>query len=315
MKKLAILLAVIMLATVTLVGCEELDIIVDTLENGMDNGTEQAPETVPTFEELIALNRYGEIFKLHETMYFKTVYDDTDPAKSFIEEGVLMRGEGKVDYHMKNTMTIDGVISQDLSRVDNEWYYYSTSEPLYTVLELGESFLFDYTLPEIFVGTTIGKAYVDGDQIVQHAFTITAATEDSPASRTDYTYYFNKETKLVEKVTETIYDEKHAVRATSVTVLDYDVKVSDVFDTTARDTVYGSEDRIDLEIVVGYGTEEQKSYSFVSTTDALLFVAVNSETYLIYADPEFQNRVVTLEDFVGEKTLTLYAKKVDFTGE
>ena len=156
---------------------------------------------------------------------------------------------------------------------------------------------------------------MDGDQIVQHAFTITAATEDSPASRTDYTYYFNKETKLVEKVTETIYDEKHAVRATSVTVLDYDVKVSDVFDTTARDTVYGSEDRIDLEIVVDYGTEEQKSYSLVSTTDALLFVAVNSETYLIYADPEFQNRVVTLEDFVGEKTLTLYAKKVEFTGE
>ena len=33
----------------------------------------------------------------------------------------------------------------------------------------------------------------------------------------------------------------------------------------------------------------------------------------MYSDPEYQNQMMSLEEFVGEKTMTLYAKKLEFT--
>ena len=79
MKKIALILAVALLSMAFLTGCEELDIIVDTLENGAninsggENDQSQEPEVLPTFEELAAINSYDEIFKIHENMYFKNV--------------------------------------------------------------------------------------------------------------------------------------------------------------------------------------------------------------------------------------------------
>ena len=318
MKKIALILAVALLSMAFLTGCEELDIIVDTLENGAninsggENDQSQEPEVLPTFEELAAINSYDEIFKIHENMYFKNVCNATNTDESYVEDGVLMRGEGKVYYHMKSTRTVDGAVTQDVSRIGDEWYYVGENEPSYAVLELGETYVFDYTLPELFNVTPIGKAYLDGEQIVVHAYTIYEAFEEFTARRRDFTFYFNKETKLLEKLTATLYNNEHEIVATYVSDFSYGVQVGEIFESTLFDTVYASENRIELAIVVGHGTEDEKSYSLVATTDSVLYAVINSQTYLLYTDPEFQNQVDTLEAFAGEKTMTLYAKLLEF---
>ena len=137
------------------------------------------------------------------------------------------------------------------------------------------------------------------------------AGEFAPRRR-EFVFYFDKETKLITQSTAVFYENETDVLAMYAVEYFYDVKVEDVFDVTLIDNIYGCEDRIDLEIVVGYNTAEQKTYPFVTTADSVIYAMINGETYLMYTDPESQNEVSTLEAFKGEKSLTLYAKLLEF---
>ena len=115
-----------------------------------------------------------------------------------------------------------------------------------------EEFILDYTLPDMFYNCApIGKAYIDGDHIVHHASSIVEATEDYPAIRKDYTYHFNKETKLLEKVTCVRYNDKNVITENNSVEFSYDVNADSLFNEKLIDKVYNSENRIDLEIVFG----------------------------------------------------------------
>ena len=267
---------------------------------------------LPTFEELVAINSYEEVLKIHKNIYTKNVCIPKNPDNTYVEEAVFFLGEGKVDYHMISTDAATNAIKQDLSRVGNAWYYFSADEGNYSVLELGEEFILDYTLPDIFYGCVpMGKAYIDGDYIVHHAYAISETFEDYPAERKDYTYYFNKETMLLEKVTCVMYDNQHIVFESNSAEYFYDVNVDELFDEKLIDKVHNAENRIDLEIVVG----DNEKYSLVATTDSALYAVINSATYLMYTDPECQNLVADLSGFVGVKSLTLYAQELTFDEE
>jgi hypothetical protein len=75
----------------------------------------------------------------------------------------------------------------------------------------------------------------------------------------------------------------------------------------------GSDKRIGLEIIANYGTPEQASYNFVTTTDSMLLASFDDVTYLLYTDSACQNEVETLDAYEGEKSLTLYAKIMGIT--
>lgn len=72
--------------------------------------------------------------------------------------------------------------------------------------------------------------------------------------------------------------------------------------------LYVCEKCIDIEIIVNYGTEEQKSYSFFALPDMQIFLAIDHSTYGLYSDHEFTQLVSTLDKYDGQKNLTLYAK-------
>jgi hypothetical protein len=131
------------------------------------------------------------------------------------------------------------------------------------------------------------------------------------ALRYDTTYYFDKETYILEKVEYVTYDEKHVATETVVSEFTYDVILSDILETTLYDTVYNSEKRIDLEIVLGEG-EDAKTYSYVATTDMSLAGTIDGEIYSFYTDAECTNLVDTLAEYEGTKSMTLYAKTMVF---
>ena len=311
MKRLTLFLVLICIVSVLTVGCTA---IFKNEDKECDHTLGNKPETPPSFEELAEINSYDKVLKTHKNMYLKSVITASDPEESCVQQMLLFQGDGKIDYHMRSTKDDGNFLAEDVSRIGNEWYYYDAADALYTVLELGESYILDYTLPDLFSDfITIGKTYLDGDLIVQHGYFIVDGFEEYPPKRYDYTYYFDKETKLIEKIESVDYDDRHTVIMSSVTEISYNVAdAKELFDATLIDNVYASEKRIDLEIVVGYGTEEEKKYSLVSTTDALLYGVLDSKTYLMYTDPECQNQVMSLNEFVGEKTLTLYASELVF---
>ena len=106
---IATLLVIMMLASL-IMGCQD--------------NTQQVAEALPTFEELVAINGYDEVFKNHGTIYLKNTCIDSDPSESFVQEAVLMPGDGKVEYHMTATNIETNTVVRELSRVGNEWYYY-----------------------------------------------------------------------------------------------------------------------------------------------------------------------------------------------
>ena len=305
MKKINLILAIgmILASAFLVVGCCGLD---------RNDKCPQNLEALPTFEELIVINSYEEVFKTHENIYHKNICTPENPDEAYVEEGVFFLGEGKVDYHMSSTTIATNTINQHLSRIGSEWYYYSIEEGMYSVLELGEEFILDYTLPDMFYNCVpMGKAYIDGDYIVHHAYAISEAFEGYSAQRKDYTYYFNKDTMLLEKATCVMYNDQHVVFESNYIEFYYDVNVDELFADKFIDKVYNAENRIDLEIVVG----ENEKYSLVATTDSILYAVINGSTYMMYTDPECQNVVYDLSDFVGVKSLTLYAKELTFDEE
>ena len=300
MKKLGLFLIFLMLAAVLMVGCNN------------ENGTQPEVAELPTFEELVALNSYENILKTHSTLYMKNTCTAVQADESYVEDAVFFQGNGKVDYHMRHTNTASGTIIEDLSRVGQQWYYYNVNDASYAVLELGETYILDYTLPEFFDYNPMGKAYIDGDYIVHHAFIIYEGSEDYTSRRRDIVFYFDKETKMIKQTTATLYNNEHEIVATYVIDYTYNVKAEDVFDTTLLESVSADEKRIDLEIIVDHNTADQKTYSLMTTTDAILYAIIDSETYMLYTDAEFQNEVMTLDAYAGVKNMTLYAKKLEF---
>jgi hypothetical protein len=94
------------------------------------------------------------------------------------------------------------------------------------------------------------------------------------------------------------------------------VNASDIFESTIYDRMHSAENRIDVEIVVDYNTENEKKYNLVATTDSILYAAVlNDVTYLTYSDPECQNPVTDLSVYEGLKSVTLYATELVFDDE
>ena len=275
-------------------------------------GAVQTPTEPPNFEELVAFNSYENILKEHSNFYVKNTCTATNAEESYIEDAVFFHGDGKVDYHMRHTNAASGAIVEDLSRVGSQWYYYDARDASYAALELGELYTLDYTIPEIFDCQPTGEAYIDGDYIVHDASVIYEGEEATDTRRREFTFYFDKETKLLSRQTATLYNNEQEVLATYVIDYSYDVKVADVFDITMIEKVNNSEKRIDLEIMIGYNTAEQEAHSLVTTTDAILYALVNGEPYLLYTDTEFENAVTTLDAYEGAKAMTLYAKILEF---
>lgn len=292
---IATLLAIMMLASL-IMGCQ--------------NNTQQTAEALPTFEELKAINSYKEVFKNHTNVYVKnTNINNEDPSESVLEEAILMPGDGKIEFHMTSTDLKTNTVLQDLSRVGNEWYSYDVEDGMYAILEIGASFILDISIPDFFGDVeAVGKAYVEDNYIVHHASAIYEAWEDIEGWRYDYTYYFNKETHLLEKVLIKYYDGDHVCTEINDVVIEYDVNVSDVFELTLFDRVHGADNRINVEIILGYNTENEKKYNLVATTDSIMYAAVLDDvTYTIYSDPECKNEVTTLDEYEGLKSVTLYA--------
>ena len=292
---IATLLAIMMLASL-IMGCQ--------------NNTQHFAEALPTFEELKAINSYKEVFKNHKNVYVKnTNINNEDPSESVLEEAILMPGDGKIEFHMTSTNLKTNTVLQDLSRVGNEWYSYDVEDGMYAILEIGASFVLDISIPTFFSDVeAVGKAYVEDNYIVHHASAIYEAWEDIEGWRYDYTYYFNKETHLLEKVLIKYYDGDHVCTEINNVVIEYDVNVSDVFELTLFDRVHGADNRINVEIILGYNTENEKKYNLVATTDSIMYAAVLDDvTYTIYSDPECKNEVTTLDEYEGLKSVTLYA--------
>lgn len=268
-------------------------------------------KAIPSFEELLLINTYDNILKKHENFYAKNLWHDEEIGAERMEELVLMQGESKIDYHVRNKNLSTDEEQFRASRIGNAWYYTSADLHPMGMLELGElSILDDYlsTLPEILYGTVVGRGYVENGQIVYHTFHITEGTEDFPARRTDVVYYFNRKTKFIEKMSEVVYTNEHKVMRTYNTEFAYDVEVEEIFPTTLYGEVQSAENCINLEIIIHYGTEEQQSYTFVATPDMQVLVAINYDVYELYTDCEFTNKVTTLDEFEGQQNLTLYAK-------
>jgi PBP1b-binding outer membrane lipoprotein LpoB len=299
---IATLLAIMMLASL-IMGCQD--------------NTQPVAEALPTFEELVAINGYDEVFKNHATIYLKNTCIDSDPSESFVQEAVLMPGDGKVEYHMTATNLETNTVVRELSRIGDEWYYYDIDEGIWAILEVGNSVILDISTPRLFEDAApMGKAYVDGDYVVHHAYTIYEAWEDIDALRYDYTYYFNKDTYLLEKVEIKYYDGDHELTKTENVEFKYDVNVSDVFESTLLDRMHAAENRIDVEIIADYNTDNEKKYNIVATTDSLLYAAVlNDVTYVVYSDPECQNEILDLSVYEGLKSVTVYASKLTFDDE
>ena len=83
--------------------------------------------------------------------------------------------------------------------------------------------------------------------IVYHTYLIKRGYDEFPARRDDFTYYFNLETKLTEKITGVQYNENHEVLSTYENIFTYDVK--EYFSPTLYENIINAEKNIKLEIM------------------------------------------------------------------
>lgn len=288
MRTKALFLVFVMMLSILICGCDKA-------------------KKLPTFEELSIINSFDELFKAHTNVYVKTTCVSTGERQTIVQDAVYVKGEGKIDYFVREKLESEADYSEYVARSGQEWYYLSSQNELTAVLEVGEDLIFDYSVPEFFDATPIGNTYIHNGQIVHHAYDIEPATEDYNAIRYDYTYYFNADTKYLEKIVQLYYDHQHELLATYTSEFCYSININDLFGATLKDVVYNSDNRIDVEIIVGYNTDSQKSYSLVATTDSTLYAVIDNHTYVMYEDPEYHNMVMTLEGLSDEESVTLYA--------
>jgi outer membrane lipoprotein-sorting protein len=265
---------------------------------------------LPTFEELAKINSYEEIFKTHSNVFVQTVQKSDIKEEDVTEEILFFPGNGKVDYHLRKKLNSEDHYYEKASRYGNCWYY-SLNEEMFAVLELGEKFILDYTINDLYTCIPVGKPYIEDNMIVYHTYLIMKGFEEGTSKRDDYTYYFNLETKLLEKITGVQYNANHEVISTYENIFTYDVK--EYFSPTLYDTITKDENNIKLEIVFDYNTNEQKSYEIITTHKANNLVYFNDSTYSLYTEPEFINQVLTLEEYTDVKNLKLYAKLNEYS--
>lgn len=301
MKKSSICLILVLMLALIVTGCN------GTPSTPSNAPTTNTPDKIPSFEELLESNDLENVFKNHTNVYVTVEATSADVEYSYTEEVVYVKDDAGLCYHKRSKGAADTDYTYN-SRVGNGFYYVGEGKTV-SIMAEGDDVFFDYTLD--FRSTPVGKGYIENGQIVYHTYYISEADEevDFPASRYDYTLYFNKDSKLLERMDYVIYTADHEIDYEYSTVVSYDVKdVESKFGKTAYEEITGSEKRIELEIVANIGTPEQKAYSFVTATDSQILATFNDVTYLLYADPECQSLVADLTDYEGEKTLTLYAK-------
>lgn len=265
---------------------------------------------IPSFEELAQINKYEEVFKTHSNIFVKTVQKSDVEEQDYIEEILFFPGNGKIDYHLRKKLSSQDFYCESASRLENFWYY-SLDGAVYAVLELGEEFILDYTIADIYNCIPVGKPYIEDNMIVYHTYLITPGYEDVTAKRDDFIYYFNLETKLIEKITGVQYDANHEVLSTYENIFEYSVKEN--LSTTLYDDITTDEKNIKVEIIFDYNTPKQKSYELITIPTAYNNVYFNDSTYSLYTEPECINQVVTLEEYSDVSNLKLYAKLNEYS--
>ena len=293
MKKFSMLIAGLVLCAICMTGC----------------GAKQ-PEVLPTYEELAAINETAEVLKEHENIYVAIVCEsDKVEDYNFTENVLYVAGDNKVDYHKKTKSATDDFYDYTSSTANG--VYYVSPESVMTILETGDVYFEDYTLDLDLI--PVGKAYLENDQLVHHAYYIYEAFDEFEASREDYTLYFNKDTKLLEKIDIVEYDEKHEVCSIYTATVAYDVNLADTsFDTTAYELLQNDADVITVDVIVGANTPEQKTYQFLSTEGADVYAIINCEAYELYLDADCTQPITTLTGYEGVESLTLYAVLNDY---
>ena len=286
MKKISICLIFVLSVVLLAVGCSR-------------------PSEIPSFEELLQINDLDNIFKNHSNAYISI--ESTSPIENYnyTEEVIYVKDDAGLNYH--KTSKDKMIAGHDYTSLVGNAYYYIQGDEIASILTEGEASYFDYTLD--FDSTPVGKGYIDGDHIVYHTYIVYKADEFFSASRVDYTLYFNKDSKLIEKIYSITYSADHQIESEYSLNVRYDVEnVEDNLNKTAYDIIMSSDNLINLEIIANVGTPEQATYSFVTRTDSQILAAFNNVTYLLYTDSACQNLVETLDAYKGEKSLTLYAK-------
>ena len=153
MKKFSIITVFLVLLAICVTGC----------------GTKQAEVTLPTYEELVATNEEAEILKEHKNIYVTAVSEsDVITNYNYTENVLFVPGGNKVDYHKRTKYAVEDFYNYTSSTANG--YYYVEPEYVVTMLEAGEAFWDDYTLDLDFI--PVGKAYLEDNQIVHHAYYI-----------------------------------------------------------------------------------------------------------------------------------------------
>lgn len=315
MKKFGICLIFVLLLALLIAGCNKpADDPSGKSTGAPTNAPTDAPAAekleIPSFEELLEANDLENIFKNHTNLYVNINAKSPIDEYNYTEEVIYVKGNEGLGFHKRLKDGVNAAYSYT-SLIGNGFYYKDDIQAM-SIMTEGEDSFFDYTLD--FTSTPVGRGYLENGQIVYHTYRISEAEEilDIPASRYDYTLYFNKDTKLIEKIDYVEYNSDFDIETEYSSTVMYDVaNVESKFDKTAYDTILSSENLINLEIIANYGTPEQASYSFVTSTDSQILASFNNVTYLLYTDPECQNLVANLGAYKGEKTLTLYAKILD----
>ena len=177
MKKISLILAIILMfsSLAILAGCQNQEV-----ENVAD-------KELPTFEQLIAINSYDEVFKTHKNIHINNLYQYSESSKNIVEDAILMPGNGKVEYHMLAINAETKEVIQEASRIGDAWYYYGIDEGTNAILEVGVSFVCEVSLPDFFDECKpMGKAYIDGDYIVHHAYSIFNEYDDISLAEISY---------------------------------------------------------------------------------------------------------------------------------
>jgi hypothetical protein len=266
------------------------------------------PIEVPAFEELLEINSLENIFASHTNAYVNLESKSDTEAYVFNEEVIYLMDDNGLSVHklFKDSFNENGGY---LSCVKNAQYYVD-EEGILSILDDSDDPYSDRTLN--FESTPIGIGYIENDQIIYHTYYIAEGDEMFASSRSDITLYFNAYTKLIERMDYVTYNTDHKIEIEFSLTVSYDVEdINEKYFTTVYDTIKNSENAIELEIIANAGTAEEKSYSLITTTDSELAVFLGGEDYLLYSDAACQNALETLEAYKGEKSLTLYAKKIE----
>ena len=273
-------------------------------------GCDNSNIELPSFEELAKINQHAEVLKTHSNFLVSTVQKSDVPTEDFTEDALFFRGNGKVNYHLRKKLNSQDFYYESASRLDNYWYY-SLNDTMFSALELGDEFFFDYTINDIYTCIPVGKPYIEDNMIVYHTYLIKRGYDGYPARRDDFTYYFNLETKLTEKITGVQYNENHEVLSTYENIFTYDVK--EYFAPTLYENIINSEEKIKLEIIFDYNTPKQEMYEFSTLPKSLNLVYYNKSAYKLYTDSEYTNQVTTLEEYSDVSSLKLYAKMDEYS--